>query len=230
MKICTKCKVEKPKTEFNKQSEKYDGLQPHCRACKVEYRASKRAEISAKKASYAANNKEKISEYQSAYRAKNKEATAAYNSDYRLKNKAEIASAKAEYYALNRDKMIEYQARYRISNPEKVAARKAKYGKANTDKISALSRNRRARQRNAEGCHNESDIRSIFTLQRGLCANCKTKLFKSGPKKYHADHIMPLKLGGSNWPSNLQCLCPTCNLKKNAKDPAKWANENGRLL
>lgn len=25
-------------------------------------------------------------------------------------------------------------------------------------------------------------------------------------------------------------LCPTCNLRKHAKDPIAWANENGRLL
>lgn len=230
MKYCTKCKLEKPKSEFNKQSEKSDGLQPHCKTCKVEYRASKKAEISAQKAAYAAASKEKISEYQAAYRAKNKEALSAYSADYRLQKKSEIASAKAEHYASNRDKIIAYQVGYRISNPEKIAAQKAKYRKSNPDKISAMSRNRRARNRNAEGVHTDADIRSIFTHQRGLCANCKKRLFKSGPKKYHADHIMPLILGGTNWPINIQCLCPTCNLRKNAKDPIEWANENGRLL
>jgi 5-methylcytosine-specific restriction endonuclease McrA len=33
---------------------------------------------------------------------------------------------------------------------------------------------------------------------------------------------MPLKLGGSNWPENLQLLCRTCNLRKNAKHPDVW--------
>jgi hypothetical protein len=34
MKICPKCKEEKPRTEFNLCASKKDGLQSHCRACK----------------------------------------------------------------------------------------------------------------------------------------------------------------------------------------------------
>jgi 5-methylcytosine-specific restriction endonuclease McrA len=41
---------------------------------------------------------------------------------------------------------------------------------------------------------------------------------------------MPLFLGGSNWISNIQLLCPTCNLKKYKKHPVDWARENGLLL
>jgi 5-methylcytosine-specific restriction endonuclease McrA len=41
---------------------------------------------------------------------------------------------------------------------------------------------------------------------------------------------MPLARGGSNDRLNLQCLCPQCNLSKNAKDPIAWAREQGRLL
>lgn len=84
--------------------------------------------------------------------------------------------------------------------------------------------------RGAEGSHTGKDVQAIFQNQRGLCANCKKKLFKSGAKKYHVDHVIPLAKGGSNWPSNLQCLCPTCNMRKGAKDPLDWAKENGRLL
>jgi len=41
---------------------------------------------------------------------------------------------------------------------------------------------------------------------------------------------MPLSRGGSNDKYNLQLLCPTCNLKKSAKDPIDFAQENGNLL
>ena len=33
---------------------------------------------------------------------------------------------------------------------------------------------------------------------------------------YHMDHIVPLDLYGNNDPTNLQLLCPACNLTKNS--------------
>lgn len=39
MKTCSKCKLEKPKSEFNKNSYKKDGLQIHCRDCTKEANA-----------------------------------------------------------------------------------------------------------------------------------------------------------------------------------------------
>jgi hypothetical protein len=35
MKTCSKCKIEKPKTEFQKQSCKADGLRYHCKVCRA---------------------------------------------------------------------------------------------------------------------------------------------------------------------------------------------------
>ena len=32
--------------------------------------------------------------------------------------------------------------------------------------------------------------------------------------KFHIDHIVPLSLGGTNRPDNLQILCASCNIKK----------------
>ena len=185
MKICTKCKAEKPFTEFSNSARYKDGVRTACKSCDAAYRAV---------------NREKIKAY------------------------------KVEYRAANREIINARQAERRQANPEKFRAWDAKYYNSNPEKCAARKRNRRARKRSAEGKHTSADIRAIFESQRGLCANCQSKLFKSGKNKFHVDHIMPLALGGSNWPSNLQCLCPSCNLKKSAKDPFKWAAENGRLL
>lgn len=38
MKICTKCKVEKPLSEFHKWASTTDGYQYNCKACKAAYR------------------------------------------------------------------------------------------------------------------------------------------------------------------------------------------------
>lgn len=135
-----------------------------------------------------------------------------------------------EYRKANTVKISEYWREYYKENTEKISGRGREYRQENAEKCAAKGRSRRARKRNADGCNTASDIRMILEGQRGLCANCKTKLFKSGAKKYHVDHIIPLALGGSNWPSNLQCLCPPCNLSKGAKHPDEWAAQNGRLI
>lgn len=49
-------------------------------------------------------------------------------------------------------------------------------------------------------------------------------------RKYHVDHYMPLSKGGKHEISNLVISCPTCNLRKHAKDPLDFAREVGRLL
>lgn len=204
MKVCTKCNIEKTKDGFRKHKGKKDGLSSQCKSCVSrndrEYRDNNQEKIAAGKQQYTANNQVKITTYQQQYTANNQEKIATYN---------------RQYYANNQEKIVDCSRQYRVNN---------------TDKIAAYSRNSRARKRNAYGSHTVAEIRAIFDSQLGLCANCKAKLFKSGKYKFHVDHIVPLVKGGSNDRYNLQCLCPTCNLRKNAKDPFDWAKENGRLL
>lgn len=211
MKTCGKCKAEKPTTEFSKYSRSKDGLQFKCKACAA--------------AHYNAN-REHVCKRVAAWRIGKEEHIAQYMVNYSAANKSRISAYKAE----NRERLAKREAEYKAENRERIAAQKAAYRLANPDKHSADGRNRRARIRNAEGTHTATDITRILDAQRGLCANCHAKLFKSGKNKFHADHIIPLAKGGSNWPDNIQCLCPTCNTSKHAKDPIEWARQNGRLI
>lgn len=85
---------------------------------------------------------------------------------------------------------------------------------------------RRSRALEAGGSWTTDQIDALFKKQRGRCACCREKLGTS----YHRDHIVPLSLGGSNDISNIELLCPQCNIKKGALDPLEWARRNGRLL
>ena len=87
-------------------------------------------------------------------------------------------------------------------------------------------RNRRAQERQAEGRHTLADVKRILLRQGRRCAYCKTSL-KNG---HHVDHVIPLVKGGGNSPENLQCLCPSCNLRKNAKSSEEYARSIGLLL
>lgn len=179
------------------------------------------------------------------YREKNRAKILDSARIYYAENSESIKSKTSEYYYANNDSALEKAKIYRTENAESIAENKSIYYQnnkkaarararewevKNPEKAAAIARNKRARRRGAEGSHSKKDVDFILEMQNRLCANCGTKLFRSGKKMFHVDHVMPLALGGSNWPSNLQCLCPQCNTRKGAKHPDEWAKENGRLL
>jgi 5-methylcytosine-specific restriction endonuclease McrA len=109
---------------------------------------------------------------------------------------------------------------------ERDAPAKRAWKKANPEAVRSHDRTRRSRLVGAEGSHTAADIEAIHARQKYKCAECGV----STKKKKHVDHVMPLALGGSNWPSNLQILCPFCNDSKGAKHPHEFAQRKGRLL
>lgn len=147
--------------------------------------------------------------------------------DYRARNAKNISDYQKAYRSSRPGERSRQQMKYAAKNPGKVAEKDRRYRAKHPEKISAHHRNRRALKMQAEGRHTADEVRSILQSQNGLCAGCKTELSTTGDNKYHIDHIMPLALGGSNWPKNLQCLCPKCNMSKGAKHPDIWAKENG---
>lgn len=189
-----------------------------CKSCAMEHHARYReqeefhARELAYKAKYREENREKMLEYCRWYWRNHPNA--------KLVNRASKQR--------NRHKTNERQ---RIANlsPEQIEKLRAHtrrtYQKFRPDRLARAKAGRGIR-RGAEGCFSKSDIDRIYKMQSGRCAECRKNLSLN----YHVDHIMPLSLGGSNWPKNLQCLCPRCNLSKNAKHPLDWARQNGKLL
>lgn len=161
--------------------------------------------------------------------------------DWYTQNTDRAKQTLRSYYDSHRDQITEYGKRYREANADRVAASKktpdyrqyksdydARYRVENHDKVFANKRTRRARQVGAVGRFTADDVAALYTKQRGKCANraCRVSI-ASG---YHVDHVNPLSRGGTNWPENLQLLCPPCNLRKQAKTPEQWAAENGLLF
>ncbi len=60
--------------------------------------------------------------------------------------------------------------------------------------------------------HLPRDVRiAVFNRGGGRCVEC------GADYRIRIDHIIPVSLGGSNHPDNLQVLCDRCNLQKGAK-------------
>lgn len=143
--------------------------------------------------------------------------------------------------AANPEREKAKQARYRAAHPERCREKVRAWSARNKAHVAAYNKRvrvekpefflpyaskRRARLRAATGSFTHSDVERIHRLQRGRCAGCRVAL----GTKYHRDHIVPLALGGSNQPTNIQLMCRPCNLSKSAKHPTQWAAERGLLL
>lgn len=145
------------------------------------------------------------------WKAENKEKSDAWYRKHAEENKEKIAARRTEYEKINRARITRRYRDYHARNP---------------GKRSAIEATRRARKNGAGGEYTQADIARIYSLQNGKCTAC----LKSLKDAYHADHIMPIALGGSSWPENIQLMCPSCNHKKHSASPEAWAKKLGRLI
>lgn len=148
---------------------------------------------------------------------RNKEAEAKWNAGRGKEYKREWTRA-------NKDRLNGLAREWKKANPDKVKAAKADYYKRNPHIGRLEAHRRRGRIRGADGHFTQDDVARIFAAQKGHCAACGKR------RKLTIDHIKPLAKGGSNWPSNIQGLCLSCNQAKQAKDPIDFMRARGALL
>lgn len=139
-----------------------------------------------------------------------------------IKNKDEILARQKIRRESNSDEVKARnrisQAKYLKKNKDACYGRIKDWSKRNPERVNVKTRNYVARKRNAEGSHTSQDIAEILLSQDGKCKACGVDVMDG----YHVDHIVALINGGSNWPANLQILCPSCNTSKGAKDFDSW--------
>lgn len=86
-----------------------------------------------------------------------------------------------------------YSRRYRIGHPERIAHLKAR---------------RYARERSAGGSHSLEEWQALKRRFGFRCGVCKRRLSLT------KDHIIPLSKNGTDYITNIQPLCRSCNSRK----------------
>jgi membrane protein involved in colicin uptake len=143
-KVCSKCKKEKERKEFNLDRRQKHELYSQCKSCVKAYYEANKEKIAERKKAYNEANKEKIAERNKAYHEANKEKIAEKKKAYNEANKEKIAEKKKAYYEANKEKVAAQNKAYRENNKEKIAA----YRKDNNEKVAA--QNKAYRENNKE--------------------------------------------------------------------------------
>lgn len=178
---------------------------------------------------YRANNAEKVREQAKANRLKNRDALLAGKKAYyeRVKLDPEWQKREAEKRLANREKKREYDKQYAVLNSAKKVEAANVWRKENPDRRKAIvfAYDGRRRTQKEQG-DSTAEIREWIKAVKKVCYWCGDKCAND----YHIDHYQPLSKGGEHRVSNLVIACPTCNLRKNAKDPLEFAASMGRLF
>ncbi len=201
-KVCTKCSLDLPFSEYYKDRSKEDGFRPDCKAChkKVDrkWRQANPEQVRESNHKWRQANPEQVRKLR---RESNRRAYA--------KNPELIKSRNRQWAESNREYFKEYLKEYRHKNPEKVKALGLQWRQRNPGKVNAYCAKRHAAKRQAvPGWLSESQINEMV------------QIYETCPKGWHVDHIVPLlgkNVRGLHVPWNLQHLPAAENISKGNK-------------
>lgn len=141
-----------------------------------------------------------------------------YQREWRLANAEHVLAGNRQWRAANREKSNGYSRKWARANREKVRARTQRWAQQNRARVQLYAQERRARETGADGTCTPLQLQARIDFYGGCCWLCAVP--------YQAiDHVISLKEGGTNWPSNLRPICKSCNSAKGAKNPRKFKEQ-----
>ncbi|MBW1931449.1 MAG: hypothetical protein JRI56_00180 [Deltaproteobacteria bacterium] len=167
MKVCSKCKIEKPLDAFYRKDSSKDGRQGICKVCQEEYKRKWRQK-----------NKEKIAEYHQKYYQEHKTDIVKYHRKYRQEHRAERAEYQRKWRQEHRARWAEYHRRWRHGHKAQVREYVQKWRQNNPEKV---------RAHNAVNCAIQAEELkpSVFCEECGLPAETQA---------HHEDYNKPLEV------------------------------------
>jgi 5-methylcytosine-specific restriction endonuclease McrA len=221
-KVCVGCQEWKPVSEFSplRSDGKAigNGYRSRCKACSNAQQRAKRAvypeRYRDRDREYIAARREQSNEYQRRWRDKHREKVRASGYVYRQANREKIRVAAKK----RRDVDIEHHRaigrKAYANNLEKRRAYNRIYRKMHPERYREQVRIRRNRKYHADGFHTEAEWAMLKASYNYSCLCCGQR---EPEITLTRDHVIPLTQGGSDWITNLQPLCHTCNCSKNNK-------------
>ena len=211
-KLCTKCQILKPISEFYKKRKDGPELRSTCKAC---YNGDSRS-------NYFANREKRLEQ----------------TSRYQREHPEQVRETGRRYYARHRDRRLESFRRYHQTHPEKMRAERRTdrfrqsikrwrennkerdrenhriWDQNNPDKVIAKAHRRRVRKRESIGnftAQEWADLKAKYNFRCLCCGRTEPEITLT------ADHVVPLVEGGTNDIGNIQPLCGSCNSRKHTK-------------
>lgn len=187
------------------------------------HRARRRKGALRYKANWTEERRQQRLAYEREYRRTNFELLKEKKREYLARNREAVAARKRRYFEAHREQSLEWRRAYVRRNPDKQRARVQRYREAFPDKARAVKLARRAREHDACGTASAAQIRARLDYYGGRCWMC-------GDAANSFDHVIPLALGGSNWPANLRPACKKCNSRKGAGRDGPVPASGARLV
>ena len=251
-KICRKCGIEKPITEFrktyNKKFAKYY-YRTECHECEIlygrQYELTRKDRTEYKKKynkSYREQNKEKLKEMNKEWREKNKEIIKEQRKEQYQNNRDEILLRQKEYYKNNKELVLKYHHKYNKDNSEILVKKAYEYQKykESTDefyKFKRLIRDCILKSFKRTNHRKNSYAKDIIGIDFDKAWEYLKETWKKNygteynGEPYHIDHIIPLSTAKNEEDviklchyTNLQMLKPEDNLEKS--DKLDWKLED----
>lgn len=143
-KICTKCGLDRPLSEYHKHKRGKYGLQPRCKTCLLEenaaYKSSHREEGRIYNKVYYAQNREKVLAYTSQWAKDNKDKRNEQMRRWREANPERAKEIRARSHEAHKDKNNARSKQYREANHDAVLAMQARWYEANKERVAAYNR------------------------------------------------------------------------------------------
>lgn len=205
MRHCRKCGVSKPLADFHRDRTSADGYCSRCKNCRVAAYANTREAALVRQCRRCRLDKPSSDFHRDRQRS---DGLSPYCKSCILAYHSTIVDVKARR---NRE--------WQKANAEKVTGYTRKWYRGNREVARQNARRRRARVGRARGKHTFSDWRALCDWFGNACLSCG-----KAEETLHADHVVPITKGGSNFIDNIQPLCGRCNASKGNRRDTDYRN------